>query len=207
VCYTVYINELLFVPYMYIRRHKSGKFARAFRVSDFLAVLSLFFVLCLIIWSFFMSPSKAEEMTQDENPCVQVLDGKWNCTPTSTIIKIGREYPNGIKWSNKYDTLSVEDKIRWIAEEEHFDAEDYLVALAKCESNFNPLAMNFQNNKPSGSIDRGLFQVSSHWQKQVTNAQAFSIEWSTKWTIDKLKDGGAKLWACNRLIDKSLKRK
>lgn len=95
---------------------------------------------------------------------------------------------------------TVEQQIRRIAKEENFQWTDYLVNLARCESRLNPYATNGNGNKPAGSVDRGLFQYNSYWQKGVTDECAFDIQCSTKKTIELINQGKQHLWACNKIV-------
>jgi hypothetical protein len=49
---------------------------------------------------------------------------------------------------------------------------DTIVAIAKCESGFNPSKTNTLNNFPP-SQDRGLVQINNYWHKEVSDACAF----------------------------------
>lgn len=103
--------------------------------------------------------------------------------------------------STSTDAMTVEAKIRRIAYEEGYDDVDFLVALAKCESRMSPTALNARGNYPVGSIDVGVFQINSHWQRGVTTNQALDVDFATRWTIKKLKAGGKNLWMCTKLIN------
>lgn len=101
--------------------------------------------------------------------------------------------------SQKKET--VEEQIRRIAKEANFQWPDYLVRLAKCENRpLNPTLVNTRNNKPSHSRDRGIFQINDYWHPEVSDAQAFDVEFSTKWTMDRINKGFQHEWMCNRII-------
>ena len=95
---------------------------------------------------------------------------------------------------------TVEQTIRRIAAQENFKWPDYLVRLAKCESSLNPKAVNTQGNKPKQSRDRGLFQINDHFHKNVSDAQAFDIEFSTRYTIKLINEGKQGYWVCDKKI-------
>lgn len=95
---------------------------------------------------------------------------------------------------------TVEQTIRRIAKEENFKWPDYLVRLAKCESSLNPKAVNTQGNKPKQSRDRGLFQINDYFHKHVSDAQAFDVEFSTKYTIKLINEGKQGYWVCDKKI-------
>lgn len=95
-----------------------------------------------------------------------------------------------------------EATIRRLAEETGFKWPDYLIRLAKCESQFDPKATNTQNNFPKTSKDRGIFQISDYWHSEVTDEQAYDVEWATHWTMDRISQGYQHEWACDRIINK-----
>lgn len=104
--------------------------------------------------------------------------------PNTTGIEIRRP--------EKPIPLSIPDQIRKIAKEEHYQAPEFLVRLAECESRFDPLAKN-----PLSSA-RGLFQITD--VHGLTIEQRNSVDFSTRWTIHKLQDGGAGIWVCTSII-------
>jgi hypothetical protein len=116
-----------------------------------------------------------------------------------------RDVPEEIT-STSTDPAIVEAKIRRIAWEEGYNDPDYLVELARCESRLDVYAVNGNGNKPASSVDRGPFQINSHWQKGVPNDKAFDLDWATRWTIGKLKNGGHGLWMCDPIIRKRMGR-
>lgn len=87
--------------------------------------------------------------------------------------------------------------IRKVAKEENFNEVDNLLRLAKCESGFKQYAFNPTNQ----SNDRGIFQISKRWHPTVTDDQAYDPTYSTRWTINKIKAGGLKLWMCSGVWD------
>lgn len=106
----------------------------------------------------------------------------------------------GLTVEKNFSQGTVEQTIRRIAKEENFQWPDYLVRLAKCESSLNPKAVNTQGNKPKQSRDRGLFQISDHWHKEVPDSVAYDIESSTRWTIERIKSGYQHEWVCDNKV-------
>lgn len=45
---------------------------------------------------------------------------------------------------------------------------------------FNPLRVNNKGNTPSGSRDRGIFQINSYWHSEVTDVMAFDARENIK---------------------------
>jgi hypothetical protein len=88
----------------------------------------------------------------------------------------------------------VADQIRAIAKEMGYQAPEWLVRLARCESGLRPNALG------DGGHSRGLFQIHSGYHPTVTDEQAYSIDFSTRWTINKLMNGGSGLWTCTKII-------
>lgn len=77
---------------------------------------------------------------------------------------------------------------------------EFLLDLAFCESSLNPKATQAYPN--SNMKDRGLFQINNYYHPDVSDQCAYDVECSTIWTIEKIRDGKAYLWACvsNQLI-------
>jgi hypothetical protein len=93
--------------------------------------------------------------------------------------------------------MSVEEQIRSIAKEKNFQWTSYLLKLAKCESQFNPLALN--NNGQHG-IDRGVFQINTKYHPEVSNECAFSTKCATEWTIKRINEGHQNEWVCDGIV-------
>lgn len=85
---------------------------------------------------------------------------------------------------------TVEETIRRVAEENNFPYTDILVKVAKCESNFNPIAEN------STSSAKGVFQILD--MHGLTAFERFDVEKSTKWTVDKIEKAGFKPWEASK---------
>ena len=89
---------------------------------------------------------------------------------------------------------SVEWQIRAIASQQNFKWPDYLIKLAYCESRFDPFAIG-DNGK-----SRGLFQIHRDYHPEITNQQAFDIEFATNWTMNMINAGKQNQWACNNIV-------
>lgn len=127
----------------------------------------------------------------------QVVEAETAETATQVIVE---EKGDKVQIELPQDSGTIEDQIRQIAKENDFEWEDYLVRLAKCESNFNPNAVNIQGNTPKGSRDRGIMQINDYWHKEVSDEQAFNLEWSVNWAIENINAGRQDMWSCNRII-------
>ena len=120
------------------------------------------------------------------------FDGAWAGSPEATIpIRHLPEIEDV-----DFDSLPIPKQIRIIAEQEDFNDVDLLLDLAYCESRYDPYALG--NN--GTSIDRGLFQINDYFQKQVKTECSMDVGCSTRWTINKLKQGGHNLWSCYKII-------
>lgn len=110
------------------------------------------------------------------------------------------EYPtNHLKTLNSpIDTakmaITVEAEIRQIAQNEGFEWPDYLVRLATCESKLDPSA------RGDSGYSRGLFQIHKLYWPSVSDEEADSILWSTKWTMDLINAGYQHYWSCDKII-------
>lgn len=85
--------------------------------------------------------------------------------------------------------LSVKDQILNVAEEEGFKSTWVLLKLVKCESTFNPKAVGDHGKA------FGLYQIHIKIHK-ITKKQAFNVDFSTRWTINKLRQGECHIWTC-----------
>ncbi len=124
--------------------------------------------------------------------------------PQTTIpaVSISQEANRAIKEAIKpvqllTDKHEMEIKIRELADRENFQWPDYLVKLANCESKLNPNAVN--DNGAFGK-DRGLFQINSFYHPNISDEQAFDVEFATKWTMNMINKGYQHRWACNDIV-------
>lgn len=53
------------------------------------------------------------------------------------------------------------------------ESAENALCIAKNESGFRPDAQNSWGNTPAGSVDRGVFQLNSHWQSQIPDSEAY----------------------------------
>lgn len=86
------------------------------------------------------------------------------------------------------------DLIKKTAKEYGVD-EELAVRVAKCESGLNPKAINI--NAPD-SIDRGLYQINSKWHPEVTEEQAFNIQFSINFFCEAVKNGYIRWWKASQ---------
>jgi hypothetical protein len=64
--------------------------------------------------------------------------------------------------------------------------------IVKHESSFNPRA------RGDGEASRGLWQISRVYHPEVTDAQAFSVESSTEWSLGRIRAGKVNEWSSYR---------
>jgi hypothetical protein len=69
-----------------------------------------------------------------------------------------------------------------------------LIRLAHCESTLNPAAVGDYGNS------LGLFQIFLKWHPDVTPEQALDVEFATRWTAKKIRQGQGDLWTCWDMI-------
>ena len=72
---------------------------------------------------------------------------------------------------------------------------EYLLKLAMCESSMRPDVRGEVDSR-----DRGLFQINSRWNPDVTDECAFDVRCATEWTIGELEANRAWKWVCNDKI-------
>ena len=93
--------------------------------------------------------------------------------------------------------LSVKEQIVKIAEAENFKYTDYLLRLLYCESRFDTKARNTNNRL---GVDKGVAQINSYWHPTVKEEQADDLEFSVKFTMDKINAGYQRLWMCDDIV-------
>lgn len=99
------------------------------------------------------------------------------------------------KPSSKQGRASIEEQIKAIAEDINFEDVKYLINLAKCESSLNPNVKGRIDKR-----DRGLWQINSYWHAEVSDDCAYSVDCSTRWTIQRINAGYQYEWVCDKLI-------
>ena len=66
--------------------------------------------------------------------------------------------------------------------------------ISKCESGYNPLAVG------DFGASRGIWQINRPAWPKITDEQAHSVEWSTSWAMQKMKEGKHNIWSCFKLV-------
>ena len=94
------------------------------------------------------------------------------------------------KGASDYRKNEVIDQIITVASEENFEQVGLLIRLAEGESQFNPNAIGDGFYR-----SRGIFQISEFYWPEVSDECAFNVDCSTRWTINKLKEGQGCLWS------------
>jgi len=123
----------------------------------------------------------------------------WQCFPrvTSLAQTIEPRDSATIQTDNSQDQLSRQERIimilNEIARQENYDNPELVIAIAKAESRLNPDIRGESDNR-----DRGLFQINSYFNADVTDECAFDPVCSTKWVIGELKAGHAWKWNASR---------
>ena len=123
----------------------------------------------------------------NNNPLSAFLGGFAGTSLISTLVV------SGVK-DKPCTPPTVEAQIRTIATQNGIDP-DIAVAVAKCESNFNPQAININTDN---SEDRGLFQINNKFHPEVTTAQAFDITFSTQFFCTAFKAGNLSWWNASK---------
>ena len=103
---------------------------------------------------------------------------------------------NGKLETEKKTNINIEDKIKSKATEMGIDPE-LAVRVAKAESGLNPKATN--TNK-DGSIDRGIYQINSKWHPEVSESQAFDVDFSINFFCQAVKDGHISWWDATKPV-------
>jgi hypothetical protein len=82
----------------------------------------------------------------------------------------------------------IVETIKRVAKEEGVDP-NLLIAIAKCESSLRPGARGRVDKR-----DRGLYQISSLHNPEVSDECAFDVECSTRWVARQIKSGNLWKW-------------
>lgn len=75
---------------------------------------------------------------------------------------------------------------------------DKMMAVAYCESRFEQFATHANKN---GSIDRGVWQISNKFHKEVSDECSFNIRCSTSAAIKIFKQRNFKEWRCAKIYN------
>lgn len=69
--------------------------------------------------------------------------------------------------------------------------------IAKCESALKSSA------RGDFGASRGIWQIHSGYHPEITDQQAFDVEWSTKWALTQMKAGRWNWWTCSKKVIQS----
>lgn len=104
--------------------------------------------------------------------------------------------------SEQVKDLSVQEHVWKIMTEEYglsFDEAQHGMAIVQCESKWNKEAEQFKRN--TQGVDRGLFQINSHFHPEVPASCAYDVYCGTRAAMKIYQDwGGWDAWACNKLL-------
>ena len=96
--------------------------------------------------------------------------------------------------TTKEATETTEELIRKIATKEQVDQE-LAVAVAKCESGLNCLAVNTNTD---GSRDRELYQINEKWHTDISDEDAFNPITATEFFCKAYKEGHLSWWDASK---------
>jgi|TARA_R100001530_G_scaffold2201_3_gene3679 hypothetical protein len=107
----------------------------------------------------------------------------------------------GLLDPNEYPTVErieeIQDEIYDVAGEMGFADIYFLYDLATCESSFRQFVRGDQGHS------RGIYQIHDIDHSEVSDDCSFSIDCSTRWTIQRILDGYDYEWACTGIIEDS----
>jgi hypothetical protein len=90
----------------------------------------------------------------------------------------------------------VEQRIREIGKElglKQWEI-DRAIKIGFCESGLRTEA------KGDGTKSRGVWQIYRPAHPEITDEQAHDLEWSTGWSLTRMKQGSWSMWSCNKLV-------
>lgn len=88
----------------------------------------------------------------------------------------------------------IEIQIRSIAVEVGLKDVERALAIGRCESGLNP------NSVGDHGYSYGLWQIHLPSHPDISKQQALDPDWSTRWALNRMKQGSWSLWTCNKLI-------
>lgn len=127
--------------------------------------------------------------------CMQtlVLGAFWGLSAVS-YAKVYNEVPLQEVYLTPFEQIVKIAKERGLSDQETVK----LLKLIDCESKFDQWALHSNRD---GSIDRGLYQISNKWHKEIDTQCTFDLVCSTNKVIDIYKkDKSLRQWACNKKI-------
>jgi hypothetical protein len=92
---------------------------------------------------------------------------------------------------------TIDQMIDRIAKEENFQWVSFFKKLVYCESRYDQYAIN--NNGAYG-VDRGLLQINTKYHPEVSNEQAFDLDFSIRWSMRRIQNGFQSEWMCNKWV-------
>jgi hypothetical protein len=93
--------------------------------------------------------------------------------------------------SGRPDTQKVKAYVRTQAAKNGVDPQ-LALWIVKHESSFNPHA------RGDGDASRGLWQISRIYHPEVSDDDAFGVATSTKWSLQRIRDGKVNEWSSYR---------
>ena len=96
-----------------------------------------------------------------------------------------------------YDPGAIREYVRQEAIKAGLNPDE-VEKIVKCESGFNPYAVNTRNK--NGTKDMGLWQINS-LHKRISDADKFDYQAATRWALAKrLHEGNWSAWVCARKL-------
>lgn len=90
---------------------------------------------------------------------------------------------------------SVKEYVGYVAQNEGVDVSTVL-AIAKCESDFNKNALHSSEKEYS----LGIFQINLKAHKDITEEQALNPFFNINWAIEQMAQGKWSMWTCWRPV-------
>ena len=166
--------------------------------------LSLWLYLIMFMYSgTYIVEAKAlyQDVKQKIQPKTITIENRDRITRRDEDVDYSVKYRNA-KFIEPIKEGSYQERISKVAKQEGFEELGELLALAQCESSFNPVCEFHSDeciNPYNNSYDRGFFQISRRYHPEVTDECAFDLECATKESIRIIRQRGFEEWTCGKI--------
>lgn len=152
-----------------------------------------FYLLPFVLFLFNFSERRAAAVStpapRAASPSLKVMARKVHDAPLAGAPRVSAD-PFHLS-NGKANTQEVKAYVRTQAVKNGVDPQ-LALWIVKHESSFNPRA------RGDGDASRGLWQISKVYHPEVSDDDAFGVTTSTKWSLQRIRDGKVNEWSSYR---------